>query len=93
MSFTHCHRLVSVVFGEHSNITNLGECAFSNCSALTSITLPDKLEVIEEMAFHTCTSLMRVVFNKNLKKDRGQRFWYVHCAQIYKHSRTTQDVK
>ena len=27
-TFGACHHLVSVVFGEHSNITNLGEAAF-----------------------------------------------------------------
>jgi len=56
-----------VVFGEHSNITNLEVEAFASCSALTSITLTEKLEVIEMFAFNTCYSLERVVFNKNLK--------------------------
>ena len=58
---------MSVVFGEHSNITNLGEAAFQGCSALTSITLPDKLKVIEEFAFIKCSSLERVLCNKTLK--------------------------
>jgi len=58
---------VSAVFCEHSNITNLGEHAFDKCSALTSITLPDKLKVIEELAFVECISLKRVIYNKILK--------------------------
>jgi len=61
MTFGYCN-LVSVVFDEHSNITNLGETAFQCCSALTSINLPDKLEVIEAGAYGVCTSLKRVVF-------------------------------
>ena len=56
-TFTGCSHLVSVVFGEHSNITNLGERSFQNCVALTSITLPDKLEVIEELAFASRATL------------------------------------
>ena len=58
---------MSVIFGEHSNITNLRGGGFRNCNALTSITLPNKLKVIENMAFFNCTSLERVVCNKNLK--------------------------
>jgi len=67
LTFADCSHLVSVVFGEHNNIANLGGGAFQDCSALMSITLPDKLEVIEEKTFGYCTSLERVVCNKNLK--------------------------
>jgi len=63
-AFGNCEHLVSVAFGEHSNITNLGEQAFYACYALTSITLPDKLKIIEESK---CSFLERVVCNKNLK--------------------------
>ena len=66
-SFSECRHLASAVFSEHSNITNLGEEAFSRCYALTTITLPDKLTVIEKMVFSNCSALERVVFNKNLK--------------------------
>jgi len=45
LAFTHCYHLVSVVFGEHSKITNLEWGAFENCLALTSITLPSKLKI------------------------------------------------
>jgi len=40
-----CRHLVSVVFGDHSNITKLGAGAFHHY--LTSITLPDKLTVLK----------------------------------------------
>jgi len=66
-SFVGCEHPVSVVFGEHSNITKIGEGAFAQCHALTSITLPDKLKVIEQVTFGSCASLKRVVCNKNLK--------------------------
>ena len=74
MTFADCEHLVSVVFGEHSSITNLGAGAFQHCYALTSITLPDKLEVIEELAFSRCTSLERVVCNKSLKTIGNNAF-------------------
>jgi len=66
-AFTECTHLVSVVFGEYSNITDIGGGAFEKCYALTSITLPDKLKVIETATFLKCTSLERVVCNKKLK--------------------------
>ena len=47
LAFGACHHLVSVVFGEHSNITNLGAAVFDECFALKSITLPNNLKVIE----------------------------------------------
>jgi len=54
MTFVECHHLASAVFGEHSNITSLGSGAFGQCYALTSITLPNKLKVIEAGAFGEC---------------------------------------
>jgi len=66
-TFSECYHLVSVLFGEHSIITNLGEFAFTQCFALASIPLHEKFKVIEKGAFTQCTSLERVVCNKNLK--------------------------
>ena len=66
-TFAECRHFVSVLFGEHSNIANLGMAAFANCTVLTSITLPYKLTIIEELTFTECKALERVVWNKNLK--------------------------
>ena len=66
-TFGRCHYLVSVVFGEHSNVATLGRGAFGQCSTLRSITLPDKLKVIEDGTFLKCSALEPVVFNKELK--------------------------
>jgi len=71
---------VTVVFGENINITNLGECVFQHCYALTVITLPNKLTVIETKTFAECTSLERVVCNKNLKTIGDAAF--AHCSQL-----------
>jgi len=69
-----------VVFGEHSNITNLGQAAFQSCFVLTSITLPDKLEVIEKGAFSRCSALRRFVCNNSLKTiGRGA---FQHCSVL-----------
>ena len=79
-SFADCHHLVSVIFGEHSSITNLGRGAFNECSALTSITLPNKLKVVDEGACHKCTSLKRVVCNKKFKTIGDCAFQ--ECAKL-----------
>jgi len=80
LTFADCKHFESVVFGEHSNITNLGVAAFQECFALTSITLPNNLKVIEEMAFVDCSSLERVVCNKNLKTIGVEAFQ--HCSKL-----------
>jgi len=80
LAFSCCEHLVSVVFGKHSNITNIGANAFQRCFALTSITLPDKLKVLEKMVFANCTSLERVVCNKNLKTIGIAVFQY--CPEL-----------
>ena len=80
MTFGRCRHLASVVFGEHSSITNIGNNAFQFCSALTSITLPDKLKIIEQATFAHCVSLERVVCNKNLKTI-GNYAFYV-CSKL-----------
>ena len=67
VTFGQCIHIVSVLFGEHSNITNLGVGAFGDCRALASITLPDKLTVIEKIVFIKCFALERVIWNKNLR--------------------------
>jgi len=79
-AFSGSSHLVSAVFGEHSNITKLGWEALGNCSALTSIILPNKLEVIENLAFENCTSLERVVFNKNL--ETIDEYAFVGCSKL-----------
>jgi len=73
-TFGGCEHLVSVVFGEHSNIKLLGAEAFGKCFALKNITLPNKLEVIELAVFIDCRSLKRVVCNTSLKTIGDQAF-------------------
>ena len=43
-----------------NSVTTMGEHAFANCDALTSVTLSDKLTTIEERAFNGCSQLKNV---------------------------------
>ena len=40
-----------------NTVTSIGECAFEDCTGLTSITIPNSVMSIEECAFLRCTSL------------------------------------
>jgi len=80
--FSLCPSLlrISVEFGVHSSITNLGLAAFQQCSALKSITLPNNLKVIEKKTFNHCRSLKRVVCGKHLKNIGEEAFQF--CSKL-----------
>ena len=42
------------------NVTSIGESAFSDCTSLTSVTIPDSVTSIGDSAFYNCTSLTSV---------------------------------
>jgi len=45
-----------------SDVTSIGERAFSDCSGLTSVTIPDSVTSIEGDAFYNCSGLTSVTF-------------------------------
>ena len=79
-SYTHTHR-----FGAFENsgvqsvalpdtVQKLSASAFKNCTALTTIKLSSKLEVIEDKAFYGCSALTEVTFPEGLVTIGGQAF-------------------
>ena len=68
----------------------LNKGAFSGCSSLTSITIPDSVTSIGSRAFDDCTSLTSITFNgtieewKNIEKGNGWNGntdnFMVHCT-------------
>jgi len=47
-------------------VTAIGDCAFSGCDGLTSVTIPDGVEVIEVSAFEGCSGLTSVTMPNSL---------------------------
>lgn len=49
-------------------VTNIGESAFENCTALQSVVLPEGMEQVDLWAFRGCTNLQSVTFPKSMKE-------------------------
>ena len=51
-------------------MTSIGEYAFSYCTGLTSITIPDSVTSIGNYAFYNCTGLTNITFKGTMAQ------WY-----------------
>lgn len=56
------------------SVTRLGEYAFSGCEELTSITVPDCIEIIGSSAFSSCERLQSITLPKTLTVVRSSVF-------------------
>ncbi len=63
----------SLPWGKHiksvvieSNVTSIGNYAFSNCNDLTNITIPDSVTVFGNNAFEYCTNLKNVTIGNSM---------------------------
>src|SRR5574344_82203 len=70
-AFAGCISLISITFGENSQLANLGNYAFSGCSSLTSIIIPNSVASIGNYAFNGCSSLTSAIISSDIT-DIGQ---------------------
>ena len=66
-AFADCKSLVSVYFGEGSNIQNIYGYSFYGCDSLEEISLPDTIKTIGEYAFANCPSIDTLTFKNDIE--------------------------
>ena len=73
-AFHNSPRITEVVFEEGSQLKSIHTYAFSVCPKLTTITLPEGLEVIQDSAFYNSTALKWVYMPSSLTTIGGYAF-------------------
>ena len=66
-AFYGCSRLQSVDLSDCTNLTTIGDSAFSSCSSLIEITIPQSVETIGDYAFHDCSSLIEITIPQSVE--------------------------
>ena len=56
-------------------VTEIGNCAFIDCTNLTNIIIPDSVTSIEEYAFEGCTSLTSITIPNSVTSIGEYAFW------------------
>lgn len=65
-AFWDAVKLTELTFAKDSSLTTIGDGAFTGCSALTSLTIPDTVTSIGSYAFQTCHNLTQVHLSAKL---------------------------
>lgn len=79
-AFSECSRIQTVSFGKNSKLTHIKYAAFSGCTSLESVLIPDSLIFIEDYAFWGGESLETVSFGKGLQSLGN--FAFQNCVKI-----------
>lgn len=85
-AFDRCKQLRTVIFSSNAQLKTIaGEetaysgGAFSDCEALSAISIPASVEIIGERAFLGCTSLRTITFQPNSRLKTIGRLAFITC--------------
>ena len=65
------------------NLTKIYAAAFSGCSSLTEVSLPDKMELLTEGVFSRCTSLTKIYIPESVDNMHSNIFKESPNVTIY----------
>ena len=66
-----------------NSVTSIGDCAFSNCKSLTSITIPASVTSIGNAAFYECRSLTSITIPNSVTSIGARAFDNCYSLTIY----------
>ena len=69
-------------------MTSIGSAAFSGCSSLTSITIPEGVTSIEERAFFGCSSLTSITIPERVTSIEEYAFYCCNLKDVYCNTET-----
>lgn len=82
---------MSVTISE--GVKKIGKYAFSGCSALTEIILPESVADIDDCAFWKCSGLKNIVIPENVKnKDASDILSYYSYLETLSETDTPVDI-
>lgn len=73
-AFSGCSFMKEVNFSKEIKALDIGQGAFSNCVALTTITLPNSVTSIKSSTFNTCRNLQAVNLTDSIKSIGDSAF-------------------
>ena len=72
-------------------MTNIGEGAFSGCSSLKSISIPDGVTEIGSSAFQNCSALKSITIPNGVTKIGERTFWGCPSLKTVYYKGTAKD--
>lgn len=83
-SFRGCSGLTSVIFAENAQVTTISDYAFSDCTSLTGIIIPDSVSTIGEYTFNNCPAITNAIIGSGVTKIGTKAFrWCTGLTSIY----------
>ena len=72
------YNIKRIIIGD--GVTTIGEFAFDDCSALTSVTIPNSVTTIRSIAFVDCSALTSVTIPNSVTTIGGGAFY--NCSSL-----------